>query len=290
MTKISVVIIARDNEVEIARCLNSVKGADEIIVLDTGSIDQTPQIAIKHRARVYYARWNDDFAEARNKALDYTANPWILMLDTDEELQGGIEKVRQFVTQEFTRKAIATPIIDPEKEFYGLRLFRKSGAYYVGKIHEELNVRPDYYTDEIWIKHTPSKNHKTDPDRNIRILRQVLEENPLSTRDMYFLGNELYSQGKYDSALYWLEYYQQCTPRTQNWTCEAFYLIAECYSKLHRANKAVEALMRAVEVNPEFKLGYQRLQKLTRNAKWGVLAEQATNKNILVYRMGKNGD
>lgn len=284
MTKISVVIIARNNAHEIGACLKSVKGADEVIVLDTGSNDTTPQIALSHRAKVYYSRWEDDFSEARNKALEYATSPWIFSIDTDEKLMGGIEKLKNAIDNNISKTCIGIRITDLEKSFYGQRLFKKNGTYWIGRIHEELNVRGDALTDEVWIQHVPSLNHGKEPDRNIRILRSVLESSPLSVRDMFYLGMELFNQKQYESALYWLQYFVESSPRTPHYTGESYYLICECYCKLQRANRGVEALHKAIDVCPEMKCAYQRLGQLTKQDKWFEMANKATNRDVLILR------
>lgn len=284
MTKLSVAIIARDNAGEIAKCLKSVKGADEIIVLDTGSKDNTPAIATANGAIVYYTRWENDFSAARNRALDYCHGDWILSLDTDETLYSGINSVRDAIEYYFKKRCLGVLVEDSEKSFYGQRLFRKAGVYWTRRIHEELNIRADLLIDTVKIWHEPSKNHHDDPDRNIRILREILEKHPLSALDMFYLGEELYRAEQYDSASYWLEYYVQSSGKTQNFTSEAYYLLGECYCKLHRSNKGVESMMKAIDANPEMKAAYVRLAQLTRNDKWTQLANVAKNTNTLVRR------
>lgn len=282
--KISVVIIARNNAHEIEACIKSVKGADEIIILDTGSTDNTVQLATLLRAKVYFYNWDDDFAEARNKALDYATGKWIFSIDTDEQLIGGFEKLRKVVDKNIGQKCVGIRIDDPEKSFYGMRLFKKEGTYWIGRIHEELNIRINELTDDVSILHTPSKNHGKDPERNIKILRSVLEQSPLSVRDMFYLGLELFNFENYDASLYWLTYFIESSPRTPHYTGESYYLIAECYCKLKRANKGVEALHKAIDVCPEMKIAYQRLAQLTKQDKWLDLAQKATNANVLVLR------
>ena len=284
MSKISVVIIAKNNEKEIAACLKSVKGADEIIVLDTGSVDGTVKIANDHRAKVFFYKWNDDFAEARNRALDYATNPWVLSIDTDEELIGGIEGLRAAIDANFSKNCIALKVKDSVKEYWVGRIFRKTGAYWIGKIHEDLNVQPVDFTDKVWLKHNPSKNHEVDPDRNIRILKDVLHHSPLSVRDMFYLGEEYFRAENYEGAVYWLTYYVQSSPKTPTYTAEAYFILCESYCKLNRPNRGVEALHSAIDANPEMKSAYERLAQLTKNEKWTVLAEGATNKNTLVIR------
>jgi tetratricopeptide (TPR) repeat protein len=85
--RISLCLIARDEAEPLPRCLASVRGAvDEIVLVDTGSRDRTPEIAREHGARVASFAWCDDFAAARNASLALATGDWVLVLDADEEL------------------------------------------------------------------------------------------------------------------------------------------------------------------------------------------------------------
>lgn len=91
--KLSLCMIVKNEEETLAKCLNSVQGiVDEIIILDTGSTDKTPKIAQQFGAKVHCFDWCDDFAKARNAALSYATGQWILVLDADETLAPGIGK------------------------------------------------------------------------------------------------------------------------------------------------------------------------------------------------------
>lgn len=85
--RLSVCVIARDEEAVLARCLGSVQAvADELVVVDTGSTDRTVEIARSFGARLGSFAWGDDFAAARNAALDLATGEWILWLDADDYL------------------------------------------------------------------------------------------------------------------------------------------------------------------------------------------------------------
>src|SRR3989344_3837469 len=87
MQTISLCMIARNEELYLEQCLNSVKDlADEIIIVDTGSTDKTKEIAKKFGAKVFDFKWVDDFSAARNESLKHAAKDWILVLDADETL------------------------------------------------------------------------------------------------------------------------------------------------------------------------------------------------------------
>ncbi|MCY0909273.1 MAG: glycosyltransferase family 2 protein, partial [Sulfobacillus thermotolerans] len=87
MSGITVALIARNEERFIQQCLQSVHAiADDIVVIDTGSDDNTISIAQREGARVFSRPWPKDFARARNWALEEVKTPWTLMLDADEVL------------------------------------------------------------------------------------------------------------------------------------------------------------------------------------------------------------
>lgn len=102
MAKLSLCMIVKDEAVNLPGCLDSVRSVvDEMIVVDTGSTDETPSIARSYGAEVYSTPWNHDFAAARNAALQYVTGEWVLVLDADERLVDGVgEKLRQAIANE----------------------------------------------------------------------------------------------------------------------------------------------------------------------------------------------
>lgn len=85
--KLSLCAIALNEESALPKCLSSVKGVvDEIVLLDTGSSDRTKEIAQSFGAKVYDYQWCNDFSAARNEALKYVQGDWVLVLDADEVL------------------------------------------------------------------------------------------------------------------------------------------------------------------------------------------------------------
>ncbi len=88
MAELSLCMIVKNEEARLARCLKSVCGAvDEIIILDTGSTDATKAIAREFTPSVYDYAWDDDFAAARNTSFAYATRPFILWLDADDVLE-----------------------------------------------------------------------------------------------------------------------------------------------------------------------------------------------------------
>jgi len=152
--RLSLCMIVRDEEKWITACLDSVRdAADEMIVVDTGSRDATPELAERCGAKVYAFAWNDDFAEARNFSLDRASGDWILLLDADERLDpAGRPAIRDILGSDL-RLASLTVVNyyggdppDPARSnrLAQYRLFRNSPKLrFKGAIHEQLERVPE---------------------------------------------------------------------------------------------------------------------------------------------------
>ena len=90
-------IITKNEEQNIARCIRSLKGVvEEVVVVDTGSSDGTLEEAKKEGAQIAQIKWKDDFSEPRNKALELSKTDWIISIDADEVLpERGREEIRE---------------------------------------------------------------------------------------------------------------------------------------------------------------------------------------------------
>lgn len=88
---ISLCMIVKNEEKVLSKCLESVQGiVDEIIIVDTGSTDKTLDVAKKYTDKIYYFDWISDFSAARNESLKYANSDYILILDADEYLEEGV--------------------------------------------------------------------------------------------------------------------------------------------------------------------------------------------------------
>ncbi len=151
MEKISVAIITKDEEMNIRPCLESVKWADEIVVVDNGSSDKTREICQEYGARVYLEEWKG-FSRQKNSAIDKTRNEWVFSLDADERISPALQ-------QEIFKIMAEGPAQDgyylARKNFFlgrwirhcgwypdfNLRLFRKSrGRFLEREVHERIEV------------------------------------------------------------------------------------------------------------------------------------------------------
>jgi Tfp pilus assembly protein PilF len=143
--RITLCMIARDEEAFLGTCLEHARGAfDEFILVDTGSKDRTIEIAESAGAKVLQQAWDDDFAKPRNLGLSAATGDWILVLDADEFLQsGGVERIRELVQNPhalgyhlcFTNRYSSGKTIGVMM----VRLFRNlPGIAYENVIHEQV--------------------------------------------------------------------------------------------------------------------------------------------------------
>ncbi len=143
----SLCLIVKDEEETIERCLASVAGiADELVVYDTGSSDGTVALAESLGATVIRGEWHDDFGRARNEALAHCHGEWILHLDADEELDFDPAAVRRGLNRAGDVDALLLEIRNVgarggEYAHFNRRLFRRQRAHWCGRLHERVVSR-----------------------------------------------------------------------------------------------------------------------------------------------------
>ena len=204
-------MIVRDEAARLGRCLASARAlVDDIVVLDTGSVDATPAIARAHGARVFAFAWCDDFAAARNAALDHSDADWNLVLDADEWLDAGAGRA---VLAPLFASAPCIGLVPVASSFdlqgrvetallWIPRLLPR-GVRYTGRIHEQpdgslprrriaLPVQHDGYRAEAL-----ERKH----GRNDALLRRALADSPGNPYLLYQLGKNDEVYGAFDAAL-----------------------------------------------------------------------------------------
>lgn len=288
--RLSVAIIAKNEEAVLARCIESVEGADEVIVVDTGSTDRTKEIATAKATAVYDFPWCDDFAAARNFALDLCTKDWVLSIDCDEILEpGGIEKLRRHLTT--SRDAIGVRMTSGMAEYHVPRCFRRTPLIrWEGEIHETVNTH-DYDRTDVTITYATSPAHALDPDRNVRILEAAHAKHPDNTRFMYYLAREYGYRQRFDEAIAMFDKYL-AESRWLPERADAYFMQALCYWYSQRGDEARRACLNALNINPNFKAACLLMADMSweHNAvQWKRMAESATNENCLFVRKSHLG-
>ncbi len=234
---LSLCVIAKNEEKTLPRCLSSVKEfIDEIVLVDTGSQDQTVQIAENLGAKVFHLEWMGDFSFAKNHAIDQAQGDWILFLDADEELaRSDAKKLKDLVRQSnafgfsliqrtYLRdgnsvQSIPNPLeYDIGREYSDcieipvIRLFKNDVRIrYQGKVHEVVErafenhgllafptrIVIHHYGKVLDLQHVENKKNFY-----LELGYQKLAESPHNALAHYELGVQLYELQRFEECVH----------------------------------------------------------------------------------------
>ena len=198
---LSVCIITKNEEKNIARCLEALRPLGfEIIVADTGSADATKEIASRYTRNIYDFVWCDDFAAAKNFAVSKASGDVVMVVDADEymeafdaeqlaELSRLLKEHPDAVGRVYRKNVFERNGVRQETDEWLNRIFRKDSFHYEGRIHEQVTALDgsDYETFQtpVTLVHTgydlPEEERKKKAERNIRLLERELEAIVLET-------------------------------------------------------------------------------------------------------------
>jgi len=215
---VGVHLMMKDESDLLAQCLKSVKDADEIIVVDTGSRDSSVSIAKAYGAKVYDSEWDDDFSKPRNVALRQANTDWILYLDADECLLTGITAVKELLlsseAEAFTVLLENVLGAGPEDRLLhrSVRIFRNRRDYeFQGRIHEQIDASiiqkhgaAAILDSAVTIRHfgyLPGRmKQKGKLKRNERLLKKALADCPDDPFYLYNMGITCCQSGRLEEA------------------------------------------------------------------------------------------
>ncbi|WP_201002514.1 tetratricopeptide repeat-containing glycosyltransferase family 2 protein [Paenibacillus glycanilyticus] len=220
--RISLCMIVKNEEKHLPGCLDSVLGiADEIIIVDTGSTDETIAIAERYGAQVIRSGWEHDFAKARNIGVERASGEWILFLDADEQLDAATKSQLLEYAGHAELSALLLQIrnqVGPDHDQGStihpvLRMFRNDPAHrFEGRIHEQIsfsilrkNPSARFHLTDVVIHHygyrTQVVAEKNKLQRNMELLELALAEDPGNTFHRYNIGVEYLRNNRAAEAL-----------------------------------------------------------------------------------------
>lgn len=208
---ISLCMIVKNEERCLERCLKSVQNiVSEIIIVDTGSTDRTVEIAQQFTDKIYTFEWINDFAAARNFAIEHASGDYILQLDADEYLCEGTENLQGELDKSYYFLRIRNEVGQGRAQTHlFVRLFRNQPSMrYEGKLHEQINldknkdlpygymncvIHHDGYLDEV-------VKEKNKGKRNMDIIKADIKSNP-TPFNYYNLGLQYVHEKNYKEAV-----------------------------------------------------------------------------------------
>lgn len=293
---LAVCMIARNESKRLPTAIESVrKVADQVIVVDTGSTDNTVECARSLGARVAEYPWKDDFADARNRSLAEAECDWILCLDADEcltpESESALLKALTGTAGAYMVRIESRVDSTAGKVFVNFfpRLFRNlDGVRFEGKVHEQVTPSLERLgaaieISEIVIKHTgyalSDSGIKAKAQRNAALLLKQVEERPRDALTLFHLGEAYSMLEHYEDAV---EAYDRALAAGKLDNVVRGALLQNkgaALVKLKEYEKAIMSLRKAREVDP----GLLTTHLVLASALYGMKKFERAEQEVISY-------
>ena len=259
---LSLCMIVRNENETLPDCLSSITGiVDEIVIVDTGSTDDTPNIVKQYGARLYNFPWNDNFSEARNESLKRARGDWIIYLDADEQLSS-THRVRLKTllpnTDAMGFDVAVRSFLGPEYHWgESTRIFRNHEKIrFEGCVHEQITpsiLRLGGKIDKMnmIIEHSGYDKEKHDLEakylRNEKLLLKQIQENSNDAFAHYCLGN-LYDQMQKDQLA--IQFYKKSLLLKHDQP-KALFLLGNKFLQFNEFKQAEQCFQNAHDLAPD---------------------------------------
>jgi len=284
---LSIAMMVRNEEKNLPRCLESVKGLNaELIVVDTGSLDQTIKIAKDYGAKVYYHPWENNFAKHRNQSFSYATGDWILQIDADEELVFYHNRAPRILLEFLEQvrsdmNAIGLTCTDIENgktvtDIQLARIFRRGKVTYKRKIHNEpvfeglIGIFPFGKLNHYGYDLDPLEKKRKEK-RTVGLLKESLEENSRDYDSMFYLAQALASYAdKREESIEWAEKYVKHRPNMKKgkFNESIYYMLVTSYMKnndMIKCWKWLEVALKEVPGDLDLNMALLRYGMMTEN-------------------------
>lgn len=251
LSTLSVCIIAKNEENCIENCLKDISAfSDEIIIVDTGSTDNTKDIAAKYTDKIFDFKWNDDFSDARNFSFDRATKDYIMWIDCDDRItkenQIRIKNLKENLTQDVVMMQYHVNFDKDDNvtlSYYRERILKNNKKYkWTGRVHEVITPFGEVIYSDIFIEHRKNNLNKN-PKRNIQIYEKMIEDKVIFTpRDIYYYGRELFYNLKYQDCIDTLLTFLKNADGWYIDKIEACKIIYNCYKELDDIDTGIKYL------------------------------------------------
>lgn len=218
--KLSICMMVKNEESNLPRCLESLRTLranieSELIIIDTGSEDNTVEIAKEYTSNVYYHKWDNNFAKMRNTSIGYAKGEWIFIIDADEELINEEEFI-QFLNFEGSKSYVGAALRlrnikekdgkNYSSELITTRIFRnKIGAHYEGSVHNRLVLTGEVLELKATLNHygyivDDEKLMERKFQRTKLLLEKELKKDPKNVYYLYQLSTSYGMYQKWEDA------------------------------------------------------------------------------------------
>ncbi len=248
-------MIVKNEEDTLKRCLDSVKNiVDEIIIVDTGSTDNTKAIALNYTDKVYDFKWINDFSKARNYSFSKATMDYILWLDADDvityENNKKLAKLKDNIKSSVDIIMLKYSVSFDENDnaimtYYRERIIKNNKQYFwQGQIHEVIIPTGNIVYKDIVIEHR--KIHPGDPKRNLNIFRDMQKNNiEFDARQQFYFARELYYNKLYDEAI---NEFNKFLNNNNGWIenkINACIDLSKCYNLANKKEKILPTLFKS---------------------------------------------
>ena len=256
MPTVSLCMIVKNEEMHLARCLESVAElVDEIIIVDTGSTDRTVELASRYTSKVYSHPWKDDFSDARNYSFSKASMDYCMWMDADDILEESDKD--KFVQLKRSLSSDIDIVMmryhtsfdeagKPSFSYFRERWIRNCAEYrWVGEVHEVIPPKGKMIYSDVAICH--KKIGSGDPDRNLKIYQKMIADGKLlKPRQQYYYGRELFYHKRFEEAIAVLEGFLLSGEGWVENKIEACSICANCYNQMGQEQSALLSLLRSM--------------------------------------------
>ena len=272
-------MIVRDEEKNLSSCLESVKDiVDEMIIIDTGSTDNTIQVAQKFGADIHHFNWCDDFSAARNESIKFARGKWILWMDADEQFDNSSKEELNSILK-LSQHPMGVNInirnLSSKNESYGTayRLFSNHfGIHFKNVVHEQVSyslkeMKAVIINSNIVIDHFGYDEDQYDQGkkrkRNLPLLQRMIKDNPYDFFPHFLLGQHYSGDtNTQEKAIHYIEKFLNMNSNEPKLIASAYTTLADIYFSKNDLFLAKDKVKKSLETAPNQLVAFYQFAKI----------------------------